>query len=242
MISALVVWSYFDTQACQASGKLKYGQLVRSEQGSCLRVLTLGRPPHTIASTFILSLSHTHTRTNLRPGADTSGDRVSQEGIRGDIKKHSADFALWMSAEPDKPFWESPWGLGRPGWHIECSAAASGIFGSLLHIHSGGIDLQFPHHNNEIAQTEGFYDQPAWTQYWLHTGHLHIQGCKTRKSLGNCIAVQDCLTEHSPHILCMPSHTAGSRSNLVVGHARVEESRQILEQHPPPRRIGRLPG
>lgn len=170
--------------------------------------------------------THPHTKCDF---SDTSADRVSQEGIRKDFKRHSADFALWKAAKPEEPYWDSPWGPGRPGWHIECSAAASGVFGSLLHIHSGGIDLQFPHHNNEIAQTEAFYDQPTWTQYWLHTGHLHIKGCKMSKSLKNFITIKDFLAEHSPHTFRMLCLTAGYRSNLDFTEDRLEESRQILD-------------
>lgn len=91
-------------------------------------------------------------------------------------KRHASDFALWKAAKPQEVFWASPWGPGRPGWHIECSAIASMVFGSQLDIHSGGIDLAFPHHENEIAQCEVFHQCEQWGNYFLHSGHLHVKG------------------------------------------------------------------
>lgn len=94
--------------------------------------------------------------------------------------------------------WSSPWGQGRPGWHIECSAMAGHTFGSQLDVHTGGIDLKFPHHNNEIAQCEAHACADGWTRYWLHSGHLHIDGRKMSKSLKNFITIKEFLTHHSP--------------------------------------------
>ena len=89
------------------------------------------------------------------------------------------------------PSWESPWGKGRPGWHIECSVMSSDALGEKLDIHSGGIDLKFPHHENEIAQSEGCFQCEQWTNYWLHTGHLNIKGLKMSKSLKNFLTIKE---------------------------------------------------
>lgn len=108
------------------------------------------------------------------------------------------DFALWKASKPGEPSWESPWGKGRPGWHIECSVMASDILGSQIDIHSGGIDLAFPHHDNELAQSEAHFDCKQWINYFLHTGHLHIEGQKMSKSLKNFITIQEALKKFTP--------------------------------------------
>lgn len=116
-------------------------------------------------------------------------------------KRNSSDFALWKSSKPGEPFWDSPWGQGRPGWHIECSVMASAILGPQMDIHSGGIDLAFPHHDNELAQSEAHYDCKQWVNYFLHTGHLHIEGQKMSKSLKNFITIDEALETYSPRQL-----------------------------------------
>ncbi|MFN8558523.1 MAG: cysteine--tRNA ligase [Dehalococcoidia bacterium] len=108
----------------------------------------------------------------------------------GDAKEHPADFALWKGAKPGEPAWESPWGPGRPGWHIECSAMAQRYLGATLDIHGGGTDLIFPHHENEIAQSEAYTDEP-FVRWWLHNGMMRMNGEKMSKSLGNFITIQD---------------------------------------------------
>lgn len=105
-------------------------------------------------------------------------------------KKASWDFALWKASRPGEPVWPSPWSNGRPGWHIECSVMASDLFGDKLDVHSGGIDLAFPHHDNEIAQAEAYYGCKQWVNYFLHAGHLHIEGQKMSKSLKNFITIK----------------------------------------------------
>nr|XP_045370693.1 probable cysteine--tRNA ligase, mitochondrial [Camelus bactrianus] len=106
-------------------------------------------------------------------------------------KRHPSDFALWKAVKPQEPAWASPWGNGRPGWHIECSTICSLVFGSHLDIHSGGIDLAFPHHENEIAQCEAFHQCRQWGNYFLHAGHLHVKGKeKMSKSLKNYITIK----------------------------------------------------
>ncbi|XP_043269194.1 cysteine--tRNA ligase, cytoplasmic [Venturia canescens] len=134
------------------------------------------------------------------------GDTSSLQEGEGDLsvsearlseKKSPTDFALWKSSKPGEPSWESPWGKGRPGWHIECSVMASAICGSSLDIHTGGVDLKFPHHDNELAQAEAYFDNSHWVRYFLHSGHLTIAGCKMSKSLKNFIAIQEALKKHT---------------------------------------------
>ena len=105
-------------------------------------------------------------------------------------KRYPFDFALWKSAKPNEPFWESPWGDGRPGWHIECSAMVRSRLGETIDIHSGGADLQFPHHENEIAQSEAAYAKPL-AKYWMHNGFVNIDGEKMSKSLNNFKTIRD---------------------------------------------------
>ncbi len=115
-------------------------------------------------------------------------------------KRSKADFALWKSSKPGEPSWPSPWGEGRPGWHIECSAMASDKLGSQIDIHSGGIDLAFPHHDNELAQSEAYWLKKGqshshqWVNYFMHMGHLSIQGSKMSKSLKNFTTIREALS------------------------------------------------
>lgn len=134
------------------------------------------------------------------------GDTTSLQEGEGDLsvtndrlseKRSPNDFALWKASKAGEPWWDSPWGRGRPGWHIECSAMASDIFGSIFDIHTGGVDLKFPHHDNELAQSEAAFNEKEWVKYFLHTGHLTISGCKMSKSLKNFITIQEALTKHS---------------------------------------------
>ncbi|XP_025923837.1 probable cysteine--tRNA ligase, mitochondrial isoform X2 [Apteryx rowi] len=114
-------------------------------------------------------------------------------------KRYGKDFALWKAAKPQELSWTSPWGRGRPGWHIECSSIASAVFGKHLDIHTGGIDLAFPHHENEIAQCEVYHQCEQWGNYFLHSGHLHVKGSqeKMSKSLKNYITIKDFLKKFS---------------------------------------------
>ncbi|KAK6203239.1 tRNA synthetases class I (C) catalytic domain-containing protein [Scheffersomyces amazonensis] len=115
----------------------------------------------------------------------------------GDSKKSPSDFALWKASKPGEPSWSSKWGEGRPGWHIECSVMASDITGEVMDIHSGGIDLCFPHHDNELAQSEAYFDNKQWVNYFMHNGHLHIQGQKMSKSLKNFITIEEALNDYT---------------------------------------------
>ncbi|KAG0254027.1 hypothetical protein DFQ27_007084 [Actinomortierella ambigua] len=122
-------------------------------------------------------------------------------GIKLSGKKSSMDFALWKASKPGEPAWDSPWGPGRPGWHIECSVMASEVLGSQMDLHSGGIDLAFPHHDNEIAQSEAYHGCHQWVNYFTHCGHLHVEGQKMSKSLKNFISVQEALVKYTPRQL-----------------------------------------
>ncbi|KAF9950404.1 hypothetical protein BGZ72_007955 [Mortierella alpina] len=122
-------------------------------------------------------------------------------GIKLSGKKSSMDFALWKASKSGEPAWDSPWGPGRPGWHIECSVMASEVLGSEMDIHSGGIDLAFPHHDNELAQSEAYHQCDQWVNYFTHCGHLHVEGQKMSKSLKNFISVQQALEKYTPRQL-----------------------------------------
>lgn len=137
----------------------------------------------------------------LEPGARKNLDLLTEgEGALVDdipsAKRSPCDFALWKASKPGEPAWKSQWGFGRPGWHIECSVMASEILGNELDIHSGGIDLAFPHHENEIAQSEAFFNKPNWCRYFIHAGHLHIEGQKMSKSLKNFITIREALEKY----------------------------------------------
>ncbi|XP_049637157.1 cysteine--tRNA ligase, cytoplasmic isoform X2 [Suncus etruscus] len=134
------------------------------------------------------------------------GDQKALQEGEGDLsvsaerlseKRAPSDFALWKASKPGEPAWDCPWGRGRPGWHIECSAMASALLGSSMDVHGGGFDLRFPHHDNELAQSEAHFENDCWVRYFLHTGHLTIAGCKMSKSLKNFVTIQDALKQHS---------------------------------------------
>jgi len=118
----------------------------------------------------------------------------------GEKKQDSLDFVLWKAAKPGEIFWESPWGKGRPGWHIECSAMAKKYLGDTIDIHAGGQDLAFPHHENEIAQSEALTDK-TFARYWMHNGYINIDNEKMSKSLGNFVLVHDIIKKHDPQVL-----------------------------------------
>ena len=146
-------------------------------------------------------------------------------GARVDIseeKRNPMDFALWKKAKEGEPFWDSPWGKGRPGWHIECSVMARELLGETIDIHAGGEDLQFPHHENEIAQSETLTEKP-FANYWLHNGMLTIDNQKMSKSLGNFFTVRDIAKEFDLEVL---------RFFLLSAHYRnpINFSRNVMEQ------------
>ncbi|KAK1132805.1 hypothetical protein K0M31_014177 [Melipona bicolor] len=124
-------------------------------------------------------------------------------------KKSALDFCLWKAAKKNEPFWESPWAPGRPGWHIECSTIASTIFGNSVDVHSGGIDLIFPHHENEEAQSCCYHEVEQWVNYWIHCGYLSLQDVKMSKSLENTISIREFLEKYTANqfrTLCLLSN------------------------------------
>src|SRR5699024_5827142 len=118
----------------------------------------------------------------------------------GEKKEDPLDFALWKKAKDNEVAWDSPWGKGRPGWHIECSAMAKKFLGETIDIHAGGMDLTFPHHENEIAQSEALNGEP-FANYWMHNGYMNIDDEKMSKSLGNFVLARDLIAQHDPMVL-----------------------------------------
>jgi len=144
-------------------------------------------------------------------------------------KEHPMDFALWKGARPGEPFWDSPWGNGRPGWHIECSAMNLHHLGEQIDIHGGGNDLIFPHHENEIAQTESFTGKP-FARYWIHNGMLQLGGEKMSKSLGNLVTIEDFLSRHSADALRLMILNSGYRGPLTFTEEVIGQSERGLER------------
>ncbi|XP_005748114.1 cysteine--tRNA ligase, mitochondrial [Pundamilia nyererei] len=157
---------------------------------------------------------------------------VDPQGEPGSSNKRDPrDFALWKPSKPREPYWESPWGRGRPGWHIECSTIASSMFGGQLDVHSGGIDLAFPHHENEIAQSEAYHQCGQWANYFLHSGHLHLKGSpeKMSKSLKNYISIKDFLRSYSANEFRMFCLLSKYRSAIDYSDSSVLEARSTLD-------------
>ncbi|CAO1368016.1 unnamed protein product [Diamesa tonsa] len=148
------------------------------------------------------------------------------------VKSSIADFALWKAAKADEPSWDTKWGKGRPGWHIECSTIASSIFGHHLDFHAGGIDLKFPHHENEEAQSCVFHGVEDWVENWIHTGHLHLKGQseKMSKSLKNTVSIRELLAAHSAdqfRVACLLSHY---RSSIEFGPELLTAADAVLKK------------
>ncbi|MHB1618113.1 MAG: cysteine--tRNA ligase [Metallibacterium sp.] len=151
-------------------------------------------------------------------------------------KRNPADFVLWKPSAPELPGWDSPWGRGRPGWHIECSAMAEAHLGETIDIHAGGIDLQFPHHENEIAQSTCAHPDPGHpgkgkplARYWLHNGMLTLDGRKMSKSLGNVLVLHELLEKHPPEVLRFVLLKAHYRQPLDWSDAAVQQARATLD-------------
>ena len=141
-----------------------------------------------------------------------------------DRKRHPMDFALWKSAKPGEPSWESPWGLGRPGWHIECSAMSYKYLGCGFDFHGGGSDLIFPHHENEVAQSEAFTGCSPFVRYWVHNGFVTVNSEKMSKSLGNFFLVKDILAHFRPMVLRFFILSTHYRSPLDFSDERLTEA------------------
>ncbi len=147
----------------------------------------------------------------------------------GEHKEDPLDFALWKAAKPGEPAWDSPWGPGRPGWHIECSAMNLHHLGPQIDIHGGGNDLIFPHHENEIAQSESYTGQP-FARYWVHNGMLQLGGEKMSKSLGNLVTIEDFLAEHEANTLRLIVLGSHYRSPLTFNDEVIKQAERALER------------
>src|SRR5213080_2697997 len=156
----------------------------------------------------------------LRPGA-----RIEIE----ERKRHPADFVLWRAQKPGEPAWESPWGPGRPGWHIECSAMAMKYLGASFDLHGGGEDLIFPHHECEIAQAEACTGKP-FARYWVHNGMVNMGKEKMSKSLGNTLNIREIVKRHSPDTLRLWMLGTHYRNMIEWSEERVEESKRAFER------------
>jgi cysteinyl-tRNA synthetase len=163
-----------------------------------------------------------------------SGRRIDdmQAGARIEIeeeKEHPMDFAIWKAAKPGEPAWDSPWGKGRPGWHIECSAMNLAILGEQIDIHGGGNDLVFPHHENEIAQSESFTGK-QFAHYWMHNGMLQLQGEKMSKSIGNLVTIDDFLARHEADALRMMVLNGSYRAPLSYSDEIMDAAERGLDR------------
>jgi cysteinyl-tRNA synthetase len=174
-----------------------------------------------------------------------SGQNIAEmkKGARvepGEKKQNPLDFALWKKAKPGEPLWSSPWGPGRPGWHIECSAMSCSLLGPTFDIHGGGMDLQFPHHENEVAQAQAATGK-QFARYWMHIGLLTINGEKMSKSLGNIINIKDLLRTWDAEILRMffaqahyrspPDFSERALADIQKGRERLHRVKERLEEH-----------
>ncbi|MDP3880010.1 MAG: cysteine--tRNA ligase [Dehalococcoidales bacterium] len=160
---------------------------------------------------------------------------AAENAVGGDEKESPMDFVLWKATKPGEPSWESPWGAGRPGWHIECSAMSLKYLGDTIDIHGGGRDLVFPHHENEIAQSESFTGRKPFVKYWLHNGLLQLGEEKMSKSLGNLVTIKEALTRYSAdalRIFVLSSHyrrpLTYSEEALEAAEKGAERLRQVV--------------
>ncbi|HET9819464.1 MAG TPA: cysteine--tRNA ligase, partial [Rhodanobacteraceae bacterium] len=154
-------------------------------------------------------------------------------GARVDVapyKRNPSDFVLWKPSTPDLPGWDSPWGRGRPGWHIECSAMAAAHLGETIDIHAGGVDLVFPHHENEIAQSTCAHGGKTFARYWLHNGMLTFGGAKMSKSLGNVRQLHAMLQQHPPEAIRYALLSAHYRQPLDWSDALIGQSIATLDR------------
>ena len=155
-----------------------------------------------------------------------AGERVAVNEAKDD----PLDFVLWKAAKPEEPSWESPWGNGRPGWHIECSAMSATSFGKHFDIHGGGQDLQFPHHENEIAQSEGAHGCQS-VNYWMHNGFVRIDDEKMSKSLGNFFTVREVIAKYNPEVVRYFILTSQYRSPLNYSDEQLDQAKNVLTRY-----------
>ena len=155
------------------------------------------------------------------------------DGARVEVapfKKDAVDFVLWKPSPPELPGWDSPWGRGRPGWHIECSCMAKAHLGATIDIHAGGSDLIFPHHENEIAQSECAHDEGTFARYWMHNGYLNIGRKKMAKSLGNSLLVKDLLARAPGEAIRLALLSAHYRSPLDWSDEALDQAARRLDR------------
>ncbi len=168
---------------------------------------------------FDISKDHDYGKLcNRDPEQLEAGSRIEVS----DRKRNPGDFALWKGVKPGEPSWDSPWGPGRPGWHIECSAMSRKLLGDTLDIHGGGLDLQFPHHENELAQSESFTGT-TFSRYWMHNGLLKMGTSKMAGSVGNVVNVVDLLAAHAPETVRFLLLSTHYRSPIEYSEKRLEE-------------------
>jgi cysteinyl-tRNA synthetase len=163
-----------------------------------------------------------------------SGRRLDEQqaGARVAVdahKKHPTDFVLWKQSSENEPGWESPWGRGRPGWHIECSAMSAAYLGDVFDIHGGGLDLIFPHHENEIAQSRCAHGTPTMANYWMHNGFLQVEGEKMSKSTGNFVTISELLADWPGEVLRLNMLKTHYRSPIDWTLKGLEESAKTLD-------------
>uniref|UniRef100_A0A2A4J4A6 cysteine--tRNA ligase n=1 Tax=Heliothis virescens TaxID=7102 RepID=A0A2A4J4A6_HELVI len=155
----------------------------------------------------------------------TEGEPANEE------KRNKTDFALWKGYKPGEPKWDVPWGKGRPGWHIECSAMVSKVFGPQIDFHAGGIDLQFPHHENEEAQSCAYHNTKQWANYWIHVGHLHVKGdTKMSKSLKNTISIPEMLESHGADVFRMACLMSSYRYPMEYSPEVMKTAQEVLNK------------
>ena len=155
-----------------------------------------------------------------------SGARVEV----AEYKKTPGDFVLWKPSNDDEPGWDSPWGFGRPGWHIECSSMVETYLGKEIDIHGGGQDLIFPHHENEIAQSCSAHNSKRYAKYWMHNGYLNMEGEKMSKSLGNIITVKELLEKYDGEVIRLALLSTHYRKPINFGESLLEQSKNILNK------------
>ena len=164
-----------------------------------------------------------------------SGKKIDEleAGARVDVNEAKADpldFALWKGSKPFEPAWDSPWGKGRPGWHIECSAMCMDRLGETIDIHGGGRDLIFPHHENEIAQSEAYTGKTLFARYWLHNGFVNIEKEKMSKSLGNILNIRDALIKHTPEAVRLFLLSSHYRSPIDYTQESLKDAENAAER------------
>jgi cysteinyl-tRNA synthetase len=157
-------------------------------------------------------------------------EMISKASSSEEKKEYPLDFALWKASKPGEPFWVSPWGKGRPGWHIECSAMALKYLGNTIDIHGGGQDLVFPHHENEMAQSESFTQETPFVRYWLHSGLMQQNRQKMSKSTGNLVSIKDALARFSSDAIRLFILSSYYRSPLSYNEEALEASERGVER------------